>query len=210
MINLVYGKVKGTNPPRVTVQLTGIEGDSELECMLLQLGGQSNGQRQWTAPLEGDIVAVLYDSERPEVSLILGGVYSDTQEVPQGDGVAIQTKNVDIDANSDINVKSKNLYADVNKDIFTDSKSVYISASSVFSVHSEVKLGKNINVLQKAAKAGSVNDELLAIKSALDALVASYNSHVHTTTTPLTSTPTSTAVNTYINGDVSCASVSIN
>lgn len=188
MINLVYGKVKGIKPPRVTVQLTGIEGDAELECMLLQPGGQSDDQRQWTAPLEGDIVAVLYDSERPEVSLILGGVYSDTQEVPQGDGVAIQTKNVQIKASGDIIAQGKT-----------------------------VKAGKNMNMLFAASRSDIVDAELLNVKSALDTIVTMFNSHTHLSTavgsptsTPSESTPPTTMINTYDPGNTGCDSVFIN
>lgn len=150
MINLVYGKVKGIKPPRVTVQLTGIEGDAELECMLLQPGGQSDNQRQWTAPLEGDIVAVLYDSERPEVSLILGGVYSDSQNVPSGDGIAVQTKTVHVEASGDIEAQAPH-----------------------------VKLGKDLSKVKKAARADHVNSELGDIQSALDDIVTAFNTHTH-------------------------------
>lgn len=188
MINLVYGKVKGIKPPRVTVQLTGIEGDAELECMLLQPGGQSDDQRQWTAPLDGDIVAVLYDSERPEVSLILGGVYSDTQEVPSGDGVSIQTKNIEVKASGDVIVRAKT-----------------------------VKVGKNMNSLHEAARSDLVNGELKNIKSALDTIVSQFNSHTHLSTAvgtptsaPASSIPPTTMGNTYVAGTSACDSVFIN
>lgn len=188
MINLVYGKVKGIKPPRVTVQLTGIEGDAELECMLLQPGGQSSGQRQWIAPLKDDVVAVLFDDEKPENSLILGGVYSDKQGVPTGDGVAIQTKDVQIKASGDIVAQGKT-----------------------------VKAGKNMNMLFAASRSDIVDAELLNVKSALDTIVTMFNSHTHVssavgspTSTPSQSTPPTTMINTYDPGNTGCDSVFIN
>lgn len=188
MISLVYGKVTGVKPPRVSVKLTGIEGDAELECMTLQLGGQSSGQRQWIAPLKDDVVAVLFDDEKPENSLILGGVYSDTQEVPPGDGVAIQTKSVQINASGDIVVQGNT-----------------------------VKAGKNMNDLHEAARSDLVNGELKDIKSALDTIVSQFNSHTHVSTVvgnptspPSESTPPITMVNTYVAGTSACDSVFIN
>lgn len=188
MISLVYGKVTNVKPPRVSVKLTGIDGDAELECMLLQLGGQSDDQRQWIAPLSDDTVAVLYDSERPDASLILGSVYSDKQEVPHGDGVAIQTKDVQIKASGDVTVQAKT-----------------------------VKAGKNMNDLHEAARSDLVNGELADIKSALDTIVSQFNSHTHLSTavesptsTPSESTPPIEMINTYVAGTSACDSVLIN
>lgn len=175
MINLVYGKVTGIKPPRVSVKLTGIEGDAELECMTLQLGGQSSGQRQWIAPLKDDVVAVLFDDEKPENSLILGGVYSDNQGVPTGDGVAVQTKAVHVEASGDIEAQAPH-----------------------------VKLGKDLSLSKKVARADHVNSELGDIQIALDDLVTAFNTHVHASAG---APPTPTIINPYIAGDTSARSV---
>lgn len=174
MISLVYGKVTGIKPPRVSVKLTGIEGDAELECMTLQLGGQSSGQRQWIAPLKDDVVAVLFDDEKPENSLILGGVYSDKQGVPTGDGIAVQTKTVHVEA-SDIEAQAQH-----------------------------VKLGKDLSLVQKVARADHVNSELSEIQSALDDIVTAFNTHVHASSG---ATPTPTTINSYIAGNTDARSV---
>ena len=175
MISLVYGKVTGIKPPRVSVKLTGIEGDAELECMTLQLGGQSSGQRQWIAPLKDDVVAVLFDDEKPENSLILGGVYSDKQGVPTGDGIAVQTKTVHVEASGDIEAQAQ-----------------------------RVKLGKDLSLVQKVARADHVNSELSGIQSALDDIVTAFNEHVHTSSG---APPTPTTINPYIAGDTDAESV---
>lgn len=175
MISLVYGKVTGIKPPRVSVKLTGIDGDAELECMTLQLGGQSSGQRQWIAPLKDDVVAVLFDDEKPENSLILGGVYSDKQGVPTGDGIAVQTKTVHVEASGNIEAQAQN-----------------------------VKLGKDLSLVQKVARADHVNSELSAIQSALDDIVTAFNTHVHASSG---ATPTPTTINSYIAGNTDARSV---
>ena len=175
MISLVYGKVTGIKPPRVSVKLTGIEGDAELECMTLQLGGQSSGQRQWIAPLKDDIVAVLFDDEKPENSLILGGVYSDKQGVPTGDGIAVQTKTVHVEASGDIEAQAQH-----------------------------VKLGSDLSLVQKVARADHVDSELSKIQSALDDIVTAFNEHVHES---IGDPPTPTTINPYIAGDTDAESV---
>lgn len=175
MISLVYGKVTGIKPPRVSVKLTGIEGDAELECMTLQLGGQSSGQRQWIAPLKDDVVAVLFDDEKPENSLILGGVYSDKQGVPTGDGIAVQTKTVHVEASGDIEAQAQ-----------------------------RVKLGKDLSLVQKVARADHVNSELSEIQSALEQIVTAFNTHVHASSG---ATPTPTTFNSYIAGNTDARSV---
>lgn len=149
-MNLVYGKVTKIDPPRVSVRLFGIEDDCELSCLVLQLGGQSEKQRQWIAPLQDDVVAVLFDAEKPENSLILGGVYGDSQSVPNGDGIAIQTNGMHIEASADVEVKA---------------------------VH--VKAGKDLSAVKKAARADHVNSELGDIQSALDDIVTAFNTHTH-------------------------------
>lgn len=180
MISLVYGKVTGIKPPRVNVKLTGIEGDAEIECMLLQLGGQSSGQRQWIAPLKDDVVAVLFDDEKPENSLILGGVYSDKQGVPTGDGIAVQTKTVHVEASGDIEARAQH-----------------------------VRAGKNLNGVEKASRADLVKFELDDIKSALDTIVRAFNTHTHGVSGTTTSGPASQTLNTYIVGDTGCNTVFI-
>lgn len=180
MISLVYGKVTGIKPPRVSVKLTGIESDAELECMTLQLGGQSSGQRQWIAPLKDDVVAVLFDDEKPENSLILGGVYSDSQSVPDGNGVAIQTENIRIEASGDVEA-----------------------------IGAHVRAGKNLNGAKKASRADLVKLELDDIRSALDTIVNAFNSHKHAVSGTATGIPAATTINTYIVGDTGCNTVFI-
>lgn len=179
-MNLVYGKVTDINAPRVSVRLIGIEDDTKLSCLVLQAGGQTEKSRIWIAPRKDDIVAVLFDENRPENSLILGGVYSDSQSVPNGNGVAIQTENVRIEASGDIEASG-----------------------------AHVRAGKNLNGVEKASRADLVKLELDDIKSALDTIVNAFNAHKHGVSGTATTMPDSPAMNTYIVGDTGCNTVFI-
>lgn len=178
---LVYGKVTDINAPRVSVRLIGIEDDTKLSCLVLQAGGQTEKSRIWITPRKDDIVAVLFDENRPENSLILGGVYSDSQSVPEGNGVAIQTENVRIEASGDIEA-----------------------------IGAHVRAGKNLNDIAKASRADYVKYELDDIKSALDTIVNAFNSHTHGVSGTETTTPVYPTLNRYIVGDTGCNTVFIN
>lgn len=135
MISLVYGILKSAENGRASVSLPGYEDDAVVDAVLMLPGGGQD-VKTWIAPVAGDQVAVLVDDERPEDSLVLGGVYTDSQTAPKnGSRVAIQAP--------------------------------------------DVWLGADVSQAKKAARDDRVQSQLSAIKSALDDLVAAYNSHTH-------------------------------
>lgn len=180
---LIYGKVTDIAPPRVSVKITGIEDDAVLSCMVLQLGGQTENIRIWIAPRVGDIVAVLYDPNLPENSLILGGVYPDGASVPEGSGIAIQADGGKIDMSGDLTVKAN-----------------------------AIRAGKDHNNLHKAARSDRVDSELTDIMMALDNIVSAFNTHMHTCAAvgSNSTVPTTKMFNTYNAGTSECDSVAIN
>ena len=94
MISLVYGIMKSAENGRASVSLPGYEGDAVVDAVLMLPGG-GHDVKTWIAPVAGDQVAVLVDDERPEDSLVLGGVYTDSQSAPKsGARVAIQAPEV--------------------------------------------------------------------------------------------------------------------
>lgn len=105
MINLVFGKVKGVSGARVEVELTGYEENGVIEAVLLQPCGQGASQT-WMAPNAGDVVAVLLDDQHAENSVVLGGIYGDSQSpvVTDSEEVAIKGKTVYIGDIADNNV----------------------------------------------------------------------------------------------------------
>lgn len=162
MISLVYGILKSAENGRAAVSLPGYEGDAVFDAVLMLPGG-GQSVKTWIAPVAGDQVAVLVDDERPEDSLVLGGVYTDVQSAPMdGARVAIQAP--------------------------------------------EVWLGADVSQAKKAARDDRVQTELSAIKSALDSLVAAYNSHTHATPAGASGTPTP-ATNDYTVGATAADSV---
>lgn len=89
-----YGEIVRVNAGVATVKLSGYDADAAVDVVLLQQGGGSS-VKSWIPPAAGDIVAVLVDGERPEDSVVLGGVYTDQQTPPKsGDVIALQAKYV--------------------------------------------------------------------------------------------------------------------
>lgn len=144
------------------MSMPGYEGDAVVDAVLMLPGG-GHSVKTWIPPVAGDQVAVLVDDEHPEDSLVLGGVYTDSQTAPKdGERVAIQAP--------------------------------------------EVWLGSDVAAAQKASRDDRVQKELSAIKSALDNLVAAYNSHTHPIPDGVSGTPTA-AANTYAVGATAADSV---
>lgn len=75
--------------------LTGYEGEAVIEAILLMPCGVA-GPRVWLPPSVGDVVAVLYDAERPENSVVVGVVYPDGKNPPKtgADEIALQAGKV--------------------------------------------------------------------------------------------------------------------
>lgn len=90
-----FGRVKSFDGARVTLELTGVEENATIEALLLQPGSVA-GPSVWLPPAAGDVVAVWYDSERPENSIVFGVVYPDGKQPPRAgkDEIAIQAKKV--------------------------------------------------------------------------------------------------------------------
>lgn len=94
MISLVYAELKSAKDGRATVSLPGYDAEA-LADVVLMLPGGGGAVKTWIAPSPGDLVAVLLDEERPQDSLVLGGVYTDERHAPKdGDRVAIQAPEV--------------------------------------------------------------------------------------------------------------------
>lgn len=75
--------------------LTGYEGDAVIEAILLMPCGVA-GPQAWLPPSVGDVVAVIYDAERPENSVVIGAVYPDGKNPPKtgADEIALQAGKV--------------------------------------------------------------------------------------------------------------------
>lgn len=87
---LLYGEIINIKSGRAEVKLTGYEDDASLSAILLQPAGGSS-VKTWMPPQAGDVVAVLYNDERPEDSAVVGGVYTDAQNPPKsGAEIALQ------------------------------------------------------------------------------------------------------------------------
>lgn len=100
-LELQYGEVVETGGAQIRVKLSGYEADVALDVKLLQPGGFSS-VKSWIAPQAGDCVAVLVDTERPEDSIVLGGVYTDARgPIGTGATVALQAPRVYIGSNVD-------------------------------------------------------------------------------------------------------------
>lgn len=131
-----FAEVVKINRGTATVRLSGYDADVAIDLVLLQPGGGSS-VKTWVPPAAGDVVAVLVNSERLEDSVVLGGVYTDSQTPPKsGDVIALQAQ--------------------------------------------YIYIGDSMDGIQKASRDDHVQAELSAIKTALDALTADYNAHVHT------------------------------
>lgn len=89
-MGVLFGEIVQVDAGRASVRLAGYESDGVIEAVLLQAGGGSS-VKTWTPPQAGDIVAVAYDEERPEDSIVLGGIYTDAQTPPKtGAEIALQ------------------------------------------------------------------------------------------------------------------------
>lgn len=95
MIMIKFAKVRKIKGCRVMLALTGYDGEAVIEAILLQPCGVG-GPKAWLPPSVGDVVAVLYDAERPENSVVLGAVYPDGKNPPKtgADEIALQAGNV--------------------------------------------------------------------------------------------------------------------
>lgn len=104
-LELQYGEVVETGGAQIRVKLSGYEADVALDVKLLQPGGFSS-VKTWIAPQAGDCVAVLVDTERPEDSVVLGGVYTDARG-PIGTGETIVFQASKVLLGSDVDTSKK-------------------------------------------------------------------------------------------------------
>lgn len=102
---LQYGEVVETGGAQIRVKLSGYEADVAVDMKLLQPGGFS-AVKSWIAPQAGDCVAVLVDTERPEDSVVLGGVYTDVRG-PVGTGATIALQAPRVYIGSDVDAAQK-------------------------------------------------------------------------------------------------------
>lgn len=133
MISLVYGILKSAENGRAAVSLPGYEGDAVVDAVLMLPGGGQD-VKTWIAPVAGDQVAVLVDDERPEDSLVLGGVYTDSQKAPKsGARVAIQAPEVWIGA--DVSLAKKAARDDRVQSQLSAIKSALDSLVATYNAH---------------------------------------------------------------------------
>jgi hypothetical protein len=82
---------------------------------------------------------------------------------------------------------------------------VHVEASGDIEAQAQhVKLGSDLSLAKKVARADHVNSELSEIQSALNDIVTAFNTHVHES---VGDTPTPTTINSYIAGDTDAESV---
>lgn len=184
MISIKFGTVAAVKAPRLDVRLYGFEDDAVFSGLLLVTpGGQTPTSSTWVAPAVGDVVAVLVDDETPENSIVLGGVYRDTDDPGGGSGDQV--------------AHAKKIYADV-------SDSVSIKSPMT-------KIGSVADPKNFAARADYVEDQLKAIEDALSDFITEFNFHRHLVgdAPGITTAPTSTLESEYEAGSVAASSVKI-
>ena len=95
MISIKFAKVRKITGCRIMLALTGYDGEAVIEAILLMPCGVA-GPQVWLPPSVGDVVAVLYDAERPENSVVVGAVYQDGKNPPKtgADEIALQAGKV--------------------------------------------------------------------------------------------------------------------
>lgn len=95
MISIKFAKVRKITGCRIMLALTGYDGEAVIEAILLMPCGVA-GPQVWLPPSVGDVVAVLYDTERPENSVVVGVVYPDGKNPPKtgADEIALQAGKV--------------------------------------------------------------------------------------------------------------------
>lgn len=183
MISIQFGKIAAIRPPRVSVQLFGAFGDCVLEdCLIVTLGGQSPALRVWSPGSVGDVVAVLFDDDRPESSIVLGGVYGDRSALPD------TTK-------SGLSVEGGVLSFD------------FSGASAV--VAPSLTLGASTTGTSYAVRDDKMSSELAAIRQQFYAMAEAFNLHVHAVTGATTGGPEPLMSVPYYPGSVACSSVLI-
>ncbi len=94
MIRLEYGKIESVENSRAVVLLPGYDGEARVDALIAFPGGGSS-VKTWVPPQAGDVVAVVVDDERPEDSLVVGGLYARGQVSPMsGESIAFQAPEV--------------------------------------------------------------------------------------------------------------------
>ena len=95
MTSIKFAKVRKITGCRIMLALTGYDGEAVIEAILLMPCGVA-GPQVWLPPSVGDVVAVLYDAERPENSVVVGAVYPDGKNPPKtgADEIALQAGKV--------------------------------------------------------------------------------------------------------------------
>lgn len=133
-MNIQFGKVKSIAGARVVVSITGAGGACSVEALLVQPCGVS-GPAVWLAPSVGDVVAVAFNAERPEDSVVLGVVYPDGKTPPKtgADEIAIQAGKVFI--GDDVNATKPCPRDDHVQDELSKIKSELDAIKSAFSAH---------------------------------------------------------------------------
>lgn len=81
---LTFGKIVSVSSGRARVRLAGYAEDVCIDMLFLQPAGTSS-VTVWMPPQSGDLVAVAFNEERPEDSVVLGSVFADGQDAPRSD-----------------------------------------------------------------------------------------------------------------------------
>lgn len=168
MISIQFGKIKRIKTPRLDIELCGdFETVTLAGCLVVTVGGQTDKMRSWAPGSVGDVVAVLFDDERPENSLVLGGVYGDADAVPKFTG------GLSADLHSFVvNVK--------HGGELDSGDSLTINCDGTATVTAEsVVLGSSTSGTSPAARYDRVNRELVLLRSELVAIQTAFNTHCH-------------------------------
>lgn len=156
MIMIKFAKVRKIKGCRVMLALTGYEGEAVIEAILLMPCGVA-GPQVWLPPSVGDVVAVLYDAERPENSVVVGVVYPDGKIPPKtgADEIALQAGKVFI--GDDVNATKPCPRDDHVQDELKAIKSELDSFVSAYNahVHTVPALTVNMEVVPPVAGPGT-------------------------------------------------------
>lgn len=135
-MNLKFGTIKSVDGGRCAVELPGFNGEAAglASALLLQPCGQGNTQT-WMPPCAGDTVAVLFDEERPEDSLVVGGVYGDSQKPVIGKNNEAAFKAQKVTIGNDTGDVSQAVRDDLLQSQLSDIKAALDALKTAFESH---------------------------------------------------------------------------
>lgn len=135
-MKLEFGIIQSVDGGRVAVNIPGFnDGVAQLSsALLLQPCGQGKTQT-WMPPGAGDTVAVIVNEERPEDSLVIGGVYGESQKPVIGSNNETALKAQKITIGNDVNDVSQAVRDDLLQAQLNDIKAALDALKTAFTSH---------------------------------------------------------------------------